>query len=104
VTSIRKAYRRLLRWRRYAAKTEGWWFENSPGHERARTAWRYAAARLHAADCSCSLCIGIGIDRCASGDCRCPGKVFHRGSCPVVAKKIRGKNLPQGLAESGERQ
>lgn len=63
MSSIRKARRRLLRWERYDAKTEGWYFVHSPGHERARTVWRYAKARLHAADCRCSLCGGIRIDR-----------------------------------------
>jgi hypothetical protein len=63
VTSIRKARRRLLRWERYDAKTEGWYFEHSPGHERARHVWRYAKARLHRADCRCLTCIGISLDR-----------------------------------------
>lgn len=63
MTSIRKARRRLSRWERYDAKTEGWHFEHSPGHERARTVWRYAKARLHAADCRCPLCNGIRLDR-----------------------------------------
>jgi hypothetical protein len=61
--SIRKARRRLLRWERYDAKTAGWHFEHSPGHERARTAWRYATARRHGAGCWCPLCYGVRIDQ-----------------------------------------
>lgn len=63
MTSVRKARRRLLRWKRYDDKTVGWTWEHSPGHERARNVWRYAKARLHAATCHCPLCYGIRIDR-----------------------------------------
>lgn len=62
MTSIRRARRHLLRWERYDAKTAGWYFEYSPGHERARTVWRYAKARNHTADCRCLVCGGIRLE------------------------------------------